>query len=152
MSSVNKAILIGNIGADPESRTLQNGSMVVNLRVATTERWRQDGESKERTEWHSVVIWSEPLAKVASQYLRKGSKVYLEGQIQTRKWQDSSGADKYTTEIVLPKFGGTLVLLDSRGEEAKEEPQKGYAPRSQGARPRAADPDDDIPFAPETRV
>ena len=115
--SVNKVILIGNLGKDPETRRLNSGDPVVNLRIATSENWRDKatGERKERTEWHSVVIFNENLARVAEQYLKKGSKVYIEGQLQTRKWQDQSGADKYTTEIVLQKFRGEMTLLDSRG-------------------------------------
>jgi single-strand DNA-binding protein len=114
--SVNKVILVGNLGNDPESRSLGNGGEVVNLSVATTESWKdRDGNKQERTEWHRVVIFNENLGKVAKSYLRKGSKVYLEGQLQTRKWQDNSGADKYSTEVVLQRFRGELVLLDSRG-------------------------------------
>jgi single-strand DNA-binding protein len=116
MAGVNKVILVGNLGDDPESRSLNNGGEVVNLRVATSESWKdRDGNRQERTEWHRVVIFNENLGKVAKSYLRKGSKVYLEGQIQTRKWQDQSGADRYSTEIVLQRFRGELVLLDSRG-------------------------------------
>src|SRR5687768_5484748 len=115
--SVNKVILVGNLGNDPEARSLNNGGEVVNLSVATTESWKnQAGERQERTEWHRVVIFNENLGRVAKQYLRKGSKVYLEGQLQTRKWQDQSGNDKYTTEVVLQRFRGELVLLDARGE------------------------------------
>jgi single-strand DNA-binding protein len=116
--SVNKVILIGNLGRDPEVRSFQNGGKVVNLRIATSETWRDrnSGERKERTEWHSVAIFSEPLAKIAEQYLRKGSKVYLEGSLETRKWQDQSGQDRYTTEVVLRPFSGNLTLLDGRGE------------------------------------
>lgn len=115
--SVNKVILIGNLGRDPEVRRLGSGDPVVNLRIATSENWRdkQSGERRERTEWHSVVIFNENLAKVAEQYLKKGSKVYIEGQLQTRKWQDQSGADRYSTEIVLQRFRGELTLLDGRG-------------------------------------
>src|SRR6187549_861396 len=115
--SVNKVILVGNLGADPEARSLNNGGEVVNIRVATSESWsdKSSGQRQERTEWHNVVIFNENLGKVAKSYLRKGSKVYLEGQIQTRKWQDQSGNDRYTTEIVLNRFRGELVLLDSRG-------------------------------------
>ena len=114
--SVNKVILVGNLGRDPEVRSFPNGGKVVNLRIATSETWRdkQSGERKERTEWHSVVIFNENLAKVAEQYLKKGSKVYIEGQLQTRKWQDQSGVEKYTTEIVLQRFRGELTILDSR--------------------------------------
>jgi single-strand DNA-binding protein len=119
MAGVNKVILVGNLGDDPESRSLNNGGEVVNLRVATSESWKdRDGNRQERTEWHRVVIFNENLGKVAKSYLRKGSKVYLEGQIQTRKWQDQSGADRYSTEIVLQRFRGELVLLDSRGAGA----------------------------------
>jgi single-strand DNA-binding protein len=117
MAGVNKVILVGNLGADPESRSLPSGGEVVNMRIATSENWKdKDGNRQERTEWHNVVIWNENLGRVAKNYLRKGSKVYLEGQIQTRKWQDQSGNDRYTTEIVLQRFRGELVLLDSRGE------------------------------------
>ncbi len=114
--SVNKVILIGNLGRDPEVRTFQNGGKVCNLRIATTETWkdRNTGERQERTEWHSVAIFSEGLVRVAEQYLRKGSKVYVEGQLQTRKWQDQSGNDRYSTEVVLRGFNGTLVMLDGR--------------------------------------
>jgi len=116
--SVNKVILIGNLGRDPEVRSFQNGGKVVNLRIATSETWRDrsSGERRERTEWHSVAIFSEPLAKIAEQYLRKGSKVYIEGQLETRKWQDQSGQDRYSTEIVLRPYRGELTLLDGRGE------------------------------------
>ncbi len=116
MAGVNKVILVGNLGDDPEVRSLNNGGEVVNMRVATSESWKdRDGNKQERTEWHRVVIFNENLGKVAKSYLRKGSKVYLEGQIQTRKWQDQSGQDRYSTEIVLQRFRGELVLLDSRG-------------------------------------
>jgi single-strand DNA-binding protein len=117
MAGVNKVILVGNLGDDPEARSLNNGGEVVNLRVATSENWKdRDGNRQERTEWHRVVIFNENLGKVAKSYLKKGSKVYLEGQIQTRKWTDQSGADRYSTEIVLQRFRGELVLLDSRGQ------------------------------------
>ncbi len=114
--SVNKVILIGNLGRDPEVRTFQNGGKVCNLRIATTETWkdRNTGERQERTEWHSVAIFYEGLVRVAEQYLRKGSKVYVEGQLQTRKWQDQSGNDRYSTEVVLRGFNATLVMLDGR--------------------------------------
>src|SRR3954471_15412249 len=116
MAGVNKVILVGNLGADPEARSLNNGGEVVNLRVATSEQWKdRDGNRQERTEWHQVVIFNENLGRVAKSYLRKGSKVYLEGQIQTRKWTDQSGADRYSTEVVLQRFRAELVLLDSRG-------------------------------------
>lgn len=116
--SVNKVILVGNLGRDPEVRSFQNGGKVCNLRIATSENWRdrQSGERKERTEWHSVAIFSEPLVKIAEQYLRKGSKVYIEGQLETRKWQDQSGQDRYATEVVLRPYRGELTLLDGRGE------------------------------------
>jgi single-strand DNA-binding protein len=116
MAGVNKVILVGNLGDDPEVRSLNNGGEVVNMRVATSESWKdRDGNKQERTEWHRVVIFNENLGRVAKSYLKKGSKVYLEGQIQTRKWQDQSGADRYSTEVVLQRFRGELVLLDSRG-------------------------------------
>lgn len=116
--SVNKVIIIGNLGRDPEVRTFQNGGKVCNLRIATSENWkdRNTGERRERTEWHSVAIFSEPLAKVAEQYLKKGSKVYIEGQLETRKWQDQSGQDRYSTEVVLRPYTSTLTMLDGRGD------------------------------------
>ncbi|PTE12940.1 single-stranded DNA-binding protein [Pseudogemmobacter blasticus] len=116
--SVNKVILIGNLGRDPEVRSFQNGGKVVNLRIATSETWRDraTGERKERTEWHSVAIFSEPLGKIAEQYLKKGSTVYIEGSLETRKWQDQSGADRYSTEVVLRPFSGNLTLLGGRGD------------------------------------
>ncbi|MBJ6370345.1 single-stranded DNA-binding protein [Sedimentitalea arenosa] len=116
--SVNKVILIGNLGRDPEVRTFQNGGKVCNLRIATSETWkdRNTGERKERTEWHSVAIFSEPLARVAEQYLKKGSKVYIEGQLETRKWQDQSGQDRYSTEVVLRPYRSELTMLDGRGD------------------------------------
>ena len=116
--SVNKVILVGNLGRDPEVRTFQNGGKVCNLRIATSETWkdRNTGERRERTEWHSIAIFNEGLVRVAEQYLRKGSKVYVEGQLQTRKWQDQSGQDRYSTEVVLQGFGSTLTMLDGRGE------------------------------------
>ena len=160
--SVNKVILVGNLGADPEVRRLNSGDQVVSFRVATSETWRDknSGERKERTEWHNVVIFNENLGKVAEQYCKKGTKVYLEGQLQTRKWQDQSGADRYTTEVVLQRFRGELQLLDSRGGEARESfPDEGGA-RSSGFNRAAASErrpalssgggaepiDDDIPF------
>jgi len=161
--SVNKVILVGNLGADPDVRNLPSGGKVVNLSVATSERWkdRNSGEQRERTEWHRVVIFSEGLARIAEQYLRKGSKVYLEGQLQTRKWQDQSGQDKYTTEVVLQGFNSALTLLDGRGE-GEGASNGGYQsggfqggrPEGGGARRPAANApafepggmDDDIPF------
>jgi len=115
--SVNKVIIVGNLGRDPESKAFQNGGKVVNLRIATSESWKDkmSGERKEKTEWHSVAIFNEGLANVAEKYLRKGSKVYIEGALQTRKWQDQSGADKYSTEIVLQGFNSVLVMLDGPG-------------------------------------
>ena len=114
--SVNKVILIGNLGRDPEVRSFANGGKVCNLRIATSETWRdkQSGERREKTEWHSVAIFQEGLVRIAEQYLKKGSKVYIEGKLQTRKWQDQSGADRYTTEVVLQGFDGTLTMLDGR--------------------------------------
>ena len=116
--SVNKVILVGNLGQDPEVRRLSSGDPVVNLRIATSESWRDknSGERKERTEWHSVVIFNENLAKVAEQYLKKGAKVYIEGQLQTRQWEDQSGQKRYSTEVVLQRFRGELQMLDKRGE------------------------------------
>ena len=116
--SVNKVILVGNLGRDPEVRTFGNGGKVVNLRIATSETWRDrtSGERKERTEWHTVAIYNENLAKIAEQYLRKGSTVYIEGALETRKWQDQSGADRYSTEVVLRQYRGELTLLGGRGE------------------------------------
>ncbi|MEE3070481.1 single-stranded DNA-binding protein [Donghicola tyrosinivorans] len=116
--SVNKVILVGNLGRDPEVRSFQNGGKVANLRIATSENWkdRNTGERKERTEWHTVAIFSEPLVRLAEQYLRKGSKVYIEGQLETRKWQDQSGQDRYSTEVVLRPYRGELTMLDGRGE------------------------------------
>ncbi len=116
--SLNKVMIIGNLGRDPEVRSFQNGGKVCNLRIATSETWkdRNTGERRERTEWHSVAIFSEGLVRVCEQYLRKGSKVYVEGQLQTRKWQDQNGQDRYSTEIVLQGLGGTLTMLDGRGE------------------------------------
>ena len=118
--SVNKVIILGNLGADPEVRSFPNGGKVCNLRIATSENWkdRNTGERREKTEWHSVAIFSEPLVRIAEQYLKKGSKVYIEGQLETRKWQDQSGQDRYTTEVVLRPYSSTLTMLDSRGDSA----------------------------------
>jgi len=146
--SVNKVILIGNLGRDPEVRTFQNGGKVVNLRIATSETWkdRTTGERREKTEWHSVAIFSEPLGRIAEQYLRKGSKVYIEGRLQTRKWQDKSGQDRYTTEIV----GNDMQMLDSKGGGSASfdsAPASKPAPQQQPASaPPVDDFDDDIPF------
>jgi single-strand DNA-binding protein len=165
--SVNKVILVGNLGRDPEVRRLNSGEPVVNLRLATTETWRDkaSGERKERTEWHNVVIFNENLAKVAEQYLRKGSKVYVEGQLQTRKYTDQSGQEKFSTEVVLQRYRGEMTLLDARGggqqgagEGAgrdyagsdfgssgpmERRPASGGAPKSGGY---SSDIDDEIPF------
>ena len=134
--SVNKVIIVGNLGRDPEVRSFQNGGKVVNLNIATSETWRDkaSGERKERTEWHRVSILNEPLAKIAEQYLKKGSKVYIEGQLETRKWQDQSGAEKYTTEIVLRPYRGELTLLDGRegGREGGGSGGGGYDDRDAG--------------------
>lgn len=165
MAGVNKVILVGNLGDDPEVRSLNNGGEVVNLRVATSENWKdRDGNRQERTEWHRVVIFNENLGRVAKSYLKKGSKVYLEGQIQTRKWQDQSGQDRYSTEVVLQRFRGELVLLDSRGGGGGGGYGDDYGGRSSGgggdfggaprqqpqqSRPQPAfdsDLDDDVPF------
>ena len=163
--SVNKVILIGNLGRDPEVRRLNSGKPVVNLSVATSESWRdrESGERKEKTEWHRVVIFNENLAKIAEQYLKKGAKVYVEGQLQTRKWQDQSGVDKYSTEVVLQGFNATLTMLDGRGEgggastgdaggdfgrsspmEGGREPARAGAGR--GNQSLAEELDDEIPF------
>lgn len=143
MSSVNKVILIGNLGRDPEIRTFTNGGKVCNLCIATSERWKDkaSGERKERTEWHSVAIMNEPLVRIAEQYLRKGSKVYIEGKLETRKWQDQSGQDKYATEVVLRPYSGTLTLLDKReGGQPEQPPLSQQSPMSGGTM------DDEIPF------
>jgi single-strand DNA-binding protein len=156
--SVNKVILVGNLGADPEIRSLNSGDRVANLRVATSETWRDrgTGERKEKTEWHRVVVFNENIVKVCEQYLRKGAKIYLEGAIQTRKWTDQSGAEKYSTEIVLQKFRGELTMLDGRGDNEGAGESGGYnggfssGPRAQtSSAPRedfSADLDDEIPF------
>lgn len=162
--SINKVILVGNLGRDPEVRTMQDGNPVVNLSIATSESWkdRNSGERREKTEWHRVVIFNEALAKVAQNYLKKGSKVYLEGQLQTRKWTDQSGQEKYTTEVVLQRYRGELTMLDGRGEGGGgyQSDQGGYgAPSSgggagggyEGGAPSQApmgggDLDDEIPF------
>jgi single-strand DNA-binding protein len=160
--SVNKVILIGNLGRDPEVRRLNSGSPVVSMRIATSENWRDKntGERQERTEWHNVVIYNENLCKIAEQYLKKGSKVYVEGQLQTRKWQDQSGQDRYTTEVVLTRFRGELTLLDGRGDGGQAVDRGGDFGRSTpmesggggernrgGAAPSYAEElDDEIPF------
>jgi single-strand DNA-binding protein len=128
MAGVNKVIIVGNLGADPEVRNFPNGGRVVNLRLATSETWRDkaSGERKERTEWHSVAIFNEALGKIAEQYLKKGSTVYVEGQLETRKWQDQSGADRYTTEVVLRQFRGELTLLGGRDGGSGRSQDEGY--------------------------
>ncbi len=150
--SVNKVILVGNLGRDPEVRQTQDGTKIVNLSLATSENWKDKttGERRERTEWHRIVIFNEHLGSVAEQYLRKGSKVYIEGQIQSRKWTDQQGVEKYTTEVVVPRFRGELHMLDSRGEGAgsfSNGNQDTYAAATpapvQGG---AVDLDDEIPF------
>ena len=159
MAGVNKVILVGNLGDEPESRSLNNGGEVVNLRVATSESWKdRDGQRQERTEWHRVVIFNENLGRVAKQYLRKGSKVYLEGQLQTRKWQDNSGQDRYSTEVVLQRFRGELVLLDRReggggsfggDDQGDSYGGGGFGGGSRQSRPQPAldsDLDDDVPL------
>jgi single-strand DNA-binding protein len=165
--SVNKVILVGNLGRDPEVRRLNSGDQVVNITLATSENWRDKatGERKEKTEWHKVVIFNENIGKVVEQYCKKGSKVYVEGQLQTRKWTDASGAEKYTTEVVLQRFRGELTLLDARGSGSGGESFGGGEERSSGGssfgrtspvdrKPALAsggggggpDIDDDIPF------
>lgn len=154
MSSVNKAIIVGNLGADPEVRSFQNGNKVANLRIATSESWKdkQTGEKQERTEWHSISIFSEGLVGVAERFLHKGSKVYVEGKIQTRKWQDKDGNDRYSTEIVLQGYDAKLVMLDgprndggsqqqNRSQQHQSDPYAGEA-----RRPAREELDDDIPF------
>ena len=155
--SVNKVILVGNLGQDPEVRSFQNGGKIANLRIATSETWKDKntGERKERTEWHTVAIYSEPLVRVAEQFLKKGSKVYVEGQLETRKWQDQQGNDRYSTEVALRPFRSELHMLDGKaGGYAGDDRGNGYgaggSPSSQpSGRP---DFDSDIPFAMEWRV
>lgn len=156
-NGVNKVILIGNLGADPESRHLNSGQMVVNMRVATSESWKDKntGERREKTEWHRVVIWNENLAKIAEQYLRKGSKVYLEGQLQTRKWQNNQGQDQYSTEVVLQGFNCQLVMLGDAKPASGDDPNPydrsnnwgtGAAQPRQSPAPRQNPMDDPVPF------
>ena len=155
--SVNKVILVGNLGADPEIRHTQDGRPICNLRVATSENWRDKntGERREKTEWHRVVIFSEGLCRIAEQYLKKGSKVYLEGQLQTRKWQDQSGQDRYSTEVVLQGFNSSLTMLDSRSGSGEFAGAQGASaggdfgatgPANGGRGNFAQDLDDEIPF------
>ena len=155
--SVNKVTILGNLGADPEVRTFQNGGKVCNLRIATSETWKDKatGERKERTEWHTVAIFQEGLVHVAEQYLRKGSKVYIEGKLQTRKWQDQSGQDRYSTEVVLQGYDGDLVMLDGKPEGGSsggydQSPEPSTPSGGYGA--PARDLSDEIPFAPEWRI
>ena len=150
--SVNKVILIGNLGRDPEVRSMQNGGKVANLSIATSENWKDKstGERKEKTEWHRVVIFGS-LADIAERYLKKGSKVYVSGQLQTRKWTDQSGAEKYTTEVVLQGYGGELTMLDGRGEGGGGGGYGASEPSADGgggwdSGPSGGDMDDDIPF------
>jgi len=157
VGSINKVILVGNLGADPRVANTQSGTKIVSFTLATSDRWRDkaSGETKERTEWHRVVIFNPQLADTAERYLHKGSKVYIEGQLQTRRWEDGSGQEKYTTEVVLQNFTGTLVLLDAKGEGAgasannADDPfgasSSGWDAAPSSAAP-AADLDDDIPF------
>jgi single-strand DNA-binding protein len=148
--SVNKVILVGNLGKDPEVRRMTSGEPVVNLSVATSENWRDkaSGERKEKTEWHRVVIFNPNLAEVAEKYLRKGSKVYLEGQLSTRKWTDKDGAEKYSTEVVLNRFRGELVMLDTRGGEGGGDraPRSGGGSEAPASFDRSSEMDDEIPF------
>lgn len=146
MSSVNKVIIIGNLGADPEVKSFQNGGRIANLRIATSESWKdkQTGERKERTEWHSVSIQSDGLAGVAERYLRKGSKVYIEGQLRTRKWQDRDGNDRYTTEVVVGGIGGSLVMLDGAKGAGSDTGAQQQANHQQSG--FADDLDDSVPF------
>ncbi len=151
--SVNKVILVGNLGRDPEIRSTQDGVRIANLSLATSENWRDKntGERRERTEWHRVVIFNERLVEVAEKYLRKGSKIYIEGQIQTRKWTDQSGQDKYTTEIVLQKYRGELQMLDGKPESQGPDDRaaaKASDSGQQGPLKGGGNLDDEIPFAP----
>ena len=152
--SVNKVILVGNLGRDPEVRAFQNGGKVCNLSVATSEQWRdrQSGERREKTEWHRVAIYDDRLVETAERYLKKGSKVYLEGQLETRKWQDQNGQDRYTTEIALRRFNSTMTMLDGRGEGGgagggqREDDYRGPSGAGGGGGGFGSDLDDDIPF------
>jgi len=151
--SVNKVILVGNLGRDPEVRSTQDGLKIVNLSVATSENWRDknSGERREKTEWHRVVIFNERLAEVAEKYLRKGSKIYVEGALQTRKWTDQSGAERYSTEVVLQRFRGELTMLDGKGGGGGGVGDPGdsfpdSAPAGRGGPSGGGDLDDDIPF------
>lgn len=145
MSSINKVILVGNVGKDPEIRSTQSGSKIANLSLATSERWKdkQTGERREKTEWHRVVVFSDGLVRVIENYVKKGSKLYVEGQLQTRKWQDQSGNDRYSTEVVLQAYGGTITLLDSRKDSDGGQGQGSY---DAGFGDGASVLDDEIPF------
>lgn len=147
--SVNKVILVGNLGADPEIRRTNDGKPIANLRLATSESWRDKntGERKEKTEWHRVVIFNEPLCRVVEQYLRKGSKIYIEGSLQTRKWTDQSGTEKYSTEVVLQGFNSVLTMLDGPGDRG----EGSAMPKQQAQQPMSDIIDDEVPFAPEFR-
>jgi single-strand DNA-binding protein len=150
--SVNKVILVGNLGADPEVRKFQNGGSVCNLRIATSENWKDKntGERREKTEWHSVAIFSEGLTRIAEQYLRKGSKIYIEGQLETRKWQDKNGNDRYSTEVVLRNFNSSMVMLDGRssssGGGGNDRAAGGMSEQSSSSGGQSYEMDDDIPF------
>ena len=162
--SVNKVIIVGNLGQDPEIRTFQNGGKIANLRIATSETWKDknSGERREKTEWHSIVLHAEPLVRLAEQYLRKGMKVYIEGQLETRKWQDQSGADRYSTEIALRPFRSELTMLDSprgddqqqgnRQQSARQASYDAQRPQSGGYGGSANLDESEIPFAPEVRI
>ncbi|MEO0343465.1 MAG: single-stranded DNA-binding protein [Pseudomonadota bacterium] len=157
--SLNKVMLIGNLGRDPEARTFQNGGKVVNFSIATSERWRDkaSGEQRERTQWHNIAVFNEPLGRIAEQYLRKGSKVFVEGQLETRKWQDQSGQDRYSTEVVLRPYTGNLTLLDGRGGQGGDSIggtiagmddgySSGYGGGAASTPSGPSDLDDEIPF------
>lgn len=150
MSDLNQVSIIGRLGADVESRRTQDGKPVVSMRVAVSETWKANGERKERTEWFSVVVWSEGLCKIAEQYLKKGSRVFLQGKLQTRKWSDQNGNDRYSTEVVLQGFDAKLIMLDGPSGERKPETEKRDSYGNQPAN-FSRDLDDDIPFAAEFR-
>lgn len=167
--SVNRVTLLGNLGRDPEVRSFANGGKVVNLRIATSETWKdKDGNRQEKTEWHSVAIFNEKLGEVAEKYLRKGSKVYIEGKLETRKWTDTAGQERYSTEVTLRNFGGELTLLDAKGDGQQDSPatkapsgeyqqrtrtpgEHPMPPSGGPGRRKPLDIEDDIPFAPEFR-
>jgi single-strand DNA-binding protein len=146
--SVNKVILVGNLGKDPEIRSMQDGTKIVNLTLATSETWndKASGERKEKTEWHRVAIFNDRIADVAERYLKKGAKIYVEGALQTRKWTDQSGQERYTTEVVIGRFKGELTMLDTRGSGGGEMGEGGGAPSWDAPRGGATDLDDEIPF------